>query len=179
MVEGGRTGSKTETVPHANVLTCTCNGRSGAAHHYSSALLHAPPPTPPAAVSACNVAIILFVLAAGLPQANLANLSPLAPFGVRGVFSAASVVFFAFVGFDYVANAAEEARDPAAHLPLGIVLALLIATVCAPQAACCLPTHVWPAAALPLVVPVCDPTASVLCCTYCTTAAVRRCCMWR
>ena len=142
---------------------------------------HLPPPPSPAAVSACNIAIILFVLAAGLPQANLANLSPLAPFGVRGVFSAASVVFFAFVGFDYVANAAEEARDPAAHLPLGIVLALLIATVRRRlPAPCCLPTRERLPLLCPLAMPAFPLPSTVLCwaALHCIAAACR-CCTWR
>jgi APA family basic amino acid/polyamine antiporter len=57
-----------------------------------------------------NIACIIFVLCAGFPQASTANLAPFLPYGVRGIFSAASMVFFAFVGFDYVANAAEEVR---------------------------------------------------------------------
>ncbi|KAL4458687.1 hypothetical protein ABPG75_013552 [Micractinium tetrahymenae] len=79
-------------------------------------------------VTALNIASILFILGAGFPKAQAANLSPFAPFGARGVFSAAAVLFFSFVGFDYVANAAEEAKDPAKHLPLGIVGSLGIAT---------------------------------------------------
>ncbi|KAL4420141.1 hypothetical protein ABPG77_010357 [Micractinium sp. CCAP 211/92] len=79
-------------------------------------------------VTALNIASILFILCAGFPKAHAANLSPFAPFGARGVFSAAAVLFFSFVGFDYVANAAEEAKDPAKHLPLGIVGSLGIAT---------------------------------------------------
>ncbi|PRW59844.1 transcription elongation factor SPT5-like protein 1 [Chlorella sorokiniana] len=80
-------------------------------------------------VSGLNVASILFVLCAGFPSAKASNLSPFAPFGGKGVFAASAVVFFAFVGFDYVANAAEEATDPAKDLPWGIVGSLGVATL--------------------------------------------------
>jgi len=59
-------------------------------------------------VCSINLASIAFVLLAGLPRSDVDNLSPFMPFGTRGMFSAASVVFFAFIGFDYIANAAEE-----------------------------------------------------------------------
>jgi amino acid transporter len=42
------------------------------------------------------------VVVAGLPHAAAANFTPFAPFGMRGIFSGASVVFFAFIGFDTV-----------------------------------------------------------------------------
>lgn len=48
------------------------------------------------------MASILFVLCAGFPSAKASNLSPFSPFGANGVFAASAVVFFAFVGFDYV-----------------------------------------------------------------------------
>ncbi|WP_190110537.1 amino acid permease [Streptomyces cinnamoneus] len=50
-------------------------------------------------------------------------------FGVMGIFSAAAVVFFAFIGFDIVATAAEETRNPQRDLPRGILGSLAICTV--------------------------------------------------
>ncbi|MFD5426849.1 amino acid permease [Streptomyces sp. NPDC127084] len=50
-------------------------------------------------------------------------------FGVMGIFTAASVVFFAFIGFDVVATAAEETRNPQRDMPRGILGSLLICTV--------------------------------------------------
>lgn len=41
-----------------------------------------------------NITVIIFVLCAGFPQASSASLAPFMPYGVRGVFSAASMVFF-------------------------------------------------------------------------------------
>jgi hypothetical protein len=68
-------------------------------------------------VSSANLLAIGFVLAAGFPQAEPANLQPFAPYGARGVFSAASVVFFAYIGFDYIASAAEEVGDISRQQP--------------------------------------------------------------
>ncbi|MGW4159194.1 amino acid permease [Streptomyces sp. NPDC004788] len=50
-------------------------------------------------------------------------------FGVMGIFTAASVVFFAFIGFDVVATAAEETRIPQRDMPRGILGSLFICTV--------------------------------------------------
>ncbi|MFE9661301.1 amino acid permease [Streptomyces sp. NPDC005955] len=50
-------------------------------------------------------------------------------FGVMGIFTAAAVVFFAFIGFDIVATAAEETRNPQRDVPRGILGSLLICTV--------------------------------------------------
>ncbi|MFC4034927.1 amino acid permease [Streptomyces polygonati] len=50
-------------------------------------------------------------------------------FGVMGVFSAAAVVFFAFIGFDIVATAAEETRNPQRDMPRGIIGSLVVCTV--------------------------------------------------
>ena len=50
-------------------------------------------------------------------------------FGVMGIFTAAAVVFFAFIGFDIVATAAEETRNPQRDVPRGILGSLAICTV--------------------------------------------------
>lgn len=50
-------------------------------------------------------------------------------FGVLGIFTAAAVVFFAFIGFDIVATAAEETRNPQRDVPRGILGSLFICTV--------------------------------------------------
>jgi APA family basic amino acid/polyamine antiporter len=56
------------------------------------------------------------------------GLSPGGPFGVAGIFTAAALVFFAFIGFDVVATAAEETKDPQRDLPRGIFGSLAICT---------------------------------------------------
>ncbi|WSZ81704.1 amino acid permease [Streptomyces sp. NBC_00859] len=50
-------------------------------------------------------------------------------FGVMGIFTAAAVVFFAFIGFDIVATAAEETRNPQRDVPRGILGSLVVCTV--------------------------------------------------
>ncbi|MFF5128838.1 amino acid permease [Streptomyces syringium] len=50
-------------------------------------------------------------------------------FGAMGIFAAAAVVFFAFIGFDIVATAAEETRNPQRDVPRGILGSLIICTV--------------------------------------------------
>lgn len=50
-------------------------------------------------------------------------------FGVMGIFTAAAVVFFAFIGFDIVATVAEETHNPQRDVPRGILGSLLICTV--------------------------------------------------
>jgi APA family basic amino acid/polyamine antiporter len=54
---------------------------------------------------------------------------PLGTFGIGGVFTAAALVFFAFIGFDIVATAAEETKNPQRDVPRGIFGSLAICTV--------------------------------------------------
>ncbi len=51
------------------------------------------------------------------------------PFGIGGIFTGAATVFFAFIGFDIVATAAEETKNPQRDLPIGIFSSLGICTV--------------------------------------------------
>jgi APA family basic amino acid/polyamine antiporter len=83
-----------------------------------------------ALVAVKMVALVVFV-AVALPHFDAANLKPFAPFGFvkamgpdgveRGVMAAAAIIFFAFYGFDAIATAAEEARNPGRDLAIGIV----------------------------------------------------------
>ncbi len=54
---------------------------------------------------------------------------PTSAFGVPGIFFGASLVFFAFIGFDIVATAAEETKKPQRDLPIGIFASLVICTI--------------------------------------------------
>src|SRR4029078_2654006 len=73
----------------------------------------------------------------GLQYLNTANLTPFVPentgsfgsFGWSGVLRASGVVFFAYIGFDAVSVAAQEARNPQRDMPIGILGSLLICTV--------------------------------------------------
>src|SRR4026209_2904974 len=49
--------------------------------------------------------------------------------GLRGILGAAGVVFFAFIGFDAVSTAAQEAKNPKRDMPIGILGSLVVCTV--------------------------------------------------
>src|SRR4029079_12010197 len=49
--------------------------------------------------------------------------------GWLGVLKGAGIVFFAFIGFDAVSTAAQEAKNPQKHMPIGILVSLAICTV--------------------------------------------------
>lgn len=72
--------------------------------------------------------IVMFIVTA-LREVNVANWSPFLPFGWHGVISGASLIFFAYIGFDAVSTAAEEAINPQRDLPRGIIGSLAICTV--------------------------------------------------
>ncbi|MFE7777228.1 amino acid permease [Streptomyces sp. NPDC057445] len=77
-----------------------------------------PAQSPPGGVSGWDVPLVQVMF--GYEPTN---------FGVMGIFTAASVVFFAFIGFDVVATAAEETKLPQRDMPRGILGSLLICTV--------------------------------------------------
>ncbi len=108
-------------------------------------------------VTAIKLAVVLFFIGFGIFFVKAANWSPFIPeaggaganaagtdepsllqfltgaapqaFGFSGIITAAAVVFFAYIGFDTVATAAEEARNPQRDLPIGILGSLAICTV--------------------------------------------------
>ncbi|MGH3787640.1 MAG: amino acid permease [Pseudonocardiaceae bacterium] len=106
-------------------------------------------------ITAIKVAVVLLVIAVGIGYVRASNYTPYIPpaqpggssggseqslfsllfgaegstYGVFGVLAAASVVFFAFIGFDIVATTAEEARNPQRDMPRAIIGALVIVTV--------------------------------------------------
>lgn len=99
--------------------------------------------------------IVLFVIIAGIGYIKSANYSPFIPasvsgktsegihapliqvlfgvtpstYGIAGIVAGASIVFFAYIGFDVVATTAEEAKNPQRDLPIGIIASLVICTV--------------------------------------------------
>lgn len=72
--------------------------------------------------------VIVLFIAIGLFRVNRANWVPFAPFGISGIMHGAAIVFFAYIGFDAVATAAEEVKNPKRDLPKGIIGSLLIST---------------------------------------------------
>jgi APA family basic amino acid/polyamine antiporter len=77
---------------------------------------------------AIKLAVLVMFIAIGFQGFNSANLHPFAPFGFGGIMTAASVIFFTFVGLDGVAAAGEEAKDPHRTLPLAIMISLVTVT---------------------------------------------------
>jgi APA family basic amino acid/polyamine antiporter len=57
------------------------------------------------------------------------NWHPFAPNGWHGILTGASIVFFAYIGFDAVSTTAEEARNPKRDMPIGIIGSLIICTI--------------------------------------------------
>ena len=72
--------------------------------------------------------VILFIVV-GVNYVKPDNWTPFMPFGFGSVMSAAALVFFAFIGFDAVTSAAEEVKNPAKDLPIGIIGSLAVCTV--------------------------------------------------
>ena len=68
-----------------------------------------------------KLAVIAFILILGFFYIRPANLTPLIPYGAGSIIQAASLVFFAFLGFDVVAITAEESRKPERDVPFGII----------------------------------------------------------
>jgi APA family basic amino acid/polyamine antiporter len=79
--------------------------------------------------SAVHVIVIAFVIVAGFAHANPHNLTPFLPYGVPGVFRAAAIVYFAYGGFDNIATMAEETKNPARDIPLGLLVSMSAITV--------------------------------------------------
>jgi APA family basic amino acid/polyamine antiporter len=64
------------------------------------------------AIVMLKLAVVLFVIAAGIPHVDPANWEPFFPRGITGTLSGAAYVFFAYIGFDSISTHAEEARNP-------------------------------------------------------------------
>ncbi len=82
------------------------------------------------------VALAIFVAVAA-PHFSAANFHPFMPEGIEheaggvrlGVLPAASIIFFAFYGFDAISTAAEETRNPGRDLPIGIIGSMVVCTL--------------------------------------------------
>ena len=84
-----------------------------------------------------KLAVVLLFIVGAAHAINPANWHPFIPrnaggfghFGWSGVMMGAGVVFFAYIGFDAVSTAAQEAKNPQRDMPIGIIASLLICTV--------------------------------------------------
>ncbi|CAK9147821.1 unnamed protein product [Ilex paraguariensis] len=73
-----------------------------------------------------KVVILIFVIIVGAFEVDVSNWSPFAPNGFKSILTGATVVVFAYVGFDAVVISAEESKAPKRDLPLGIMGSLLV-----------------------------------------------------
>ena len=88
-------------------------------------------------IVALKVAVVLTFIFLGWKYINNDNYTPYIPdntgnfgdFGFSGIIRAAAIVFFAYIGFDAVSTAAQEAKNPKRDMPIGILGSLLICTI--------------------------------------------------
>ena len=88
-------------------------------------------------VVAIKVSIVVLVIAFGAFFVNTAYWHPYIPentgtfgeFGVSGILRASGIIFFAYIGFDAVSTAAQEAKNPQRDMPIGILGSLIICTI--------------------------------------------------
>jgi APA family basic amino acid/polyamine antiporter len=73
--------------------------------------------------------VLGFFVVIGAMNINPDNYTPFAPNGWRGVHQGASILFFAYIGFDAISTAAEETKDPQRNVPRGILYGLGICTI--------------------------------------------------
>ncbi len=76
-----------------------------------------------------KVAVIALFVGAGAFYVRPENWTPFAPNGLEGILSGAFMIFFAYIGFDAIATAAEETKNPQKNLPIGIIGSLAVCTV--------------------------------------------------
>ncbi len=86
---------------------------------------------------AIKLVVVVAFIAVGAFYVNTANWHPFIPastgefghYGLSGILRGSAVVFFAFIGFDAVSTAAQEARDPQRDMPVGILGSLVVCTI--------------------------------------------------
>ena len=78
---------------------------------------------------ATKLSVIFLFLIIATPMVKLENWSNFAPFGISGIFIGAATVFYAYIGFDAVATAAEECKNPKRDLPIGIIASAVICAI--------------------------------------------------
>ena len=76
-----------------------------------------------------KLAVIALFVVAGAFFVKPENWTPFAPHGGAGILAGAFLIFFAYIGFDALATAAEECKNPQKDLPIGIIGSLIITTI--------------------------------------------------
>jgi len=78
---------------------------------------------------ALKLVILCFFIGVGAFYVKPDNWSPFMPNGFAGVWTGASLIFFAFIGFDAISTAAEECKNPGRDMPIGIIGSLIVCTL--------------------------------------------------
>jgi basic amino acid/polyamine antiporter, APA family len=76
-----------------------------------------------------KIAIVLLFIVLAFTGFESSNLTPFNPEGFNGVVTAASVIFFAYIGFDAISTSGEEVKRPSRDLPIAIITSLAVCTV--------------------------------------------------
>jgi APA family basic amino acid/polyamine antiporter len=76
-----------------------------------------------------KLAVIALFIIIGAFYFHPENWNPFMPFGLQGIVNGAGLIFFAYIGFDAVSTAADEAVSPQRDVPIGIIASLVICTV--------------------------------------------------
>jgi APA family basic amino acid/polyamine antiporter len=76
-----------------------------------------------------KLGIIALFIAIGFFTFKSENWLPFMPFGIQGIVNGAGLIFFAYIGFDAVSTATEEAIQPQRSVPIGIIASLVICTI--------------------------------------------------
>lgn len=76
-----------------------------------------------------KLAVIALFVFTGAFYVKPENWVPFAPNGFEGIFMGAFIIFFAYIGFDAIATAAEETKNPQKNLPIGIIGSLAVCTI--------------------------------------------------
>ncbi|MFO7872558.1 MAG: APC family permease [Candidatus Undinarchaeales archaeon] len=72
---------------------------------------------------------LFIIISIGLPKLGNMNLMEMTPAGFSGVFAAAALIFFAYIGFEEIVNLAEETRGAVKTIPKAVVLSIIITTI--------------------------------------------------
>ena len=76
-----------------------------------------------------KLTVITLFIVIGFFTFDPQNWHPFMPFGVQGIVNGAGLIFFAYIGFDAVSTATEEAIQPQRNIPIGIIASLIVCTI--------------------------------------------------